>query len=228
MAKIIEVAARQSPLSRAQVTEVYLELKQYYPEVSFNTQWVLSTGDKDKTTSLRTMGKTDFFTKEVDDLLLKGECRIGIHSAKDLPDPLTTGLAIVAITKGVDSSDVLVLREGETLQSLPSGSIIATSSMRREENVRLMRNNLNFTDIRGTIGERLDKLFQREVDGVVIAKAALIRLGLHDLNEYTLPGETTPLQGQLAIVARADDNEMHEMFECISCFDNKLTPICLN
>lgn len=211
----ITVAARASPLSRVQVDEVHRELIQFHPHVVFDVQWLKTTGDKDKTTSLRNLDKTDFFTKEVDNLILTSQCRIGIHSAKDLPDPLAAGLSLVAITQGLDNSDVLVLRAEDTLESLAVTSKIATSSQRREENVRLMRDDLTFVDIRGTIGERLDKLFQGEVDGVVIAKAALIRLGLNDLNEYLIPGQTTPMQGQLAVIAHVTDHQMLELFSCI-------------
>lgn len=219
MTKIINVAARQSPLSQAQVAEVHNELLQWHPGTIFSVQWVQTTGDKDKITSLRTLDKTDFFTKEVDALLLNGECRLGIHSAKDLPEPLAPALAIVAITKGLDNSDVLVLRPGEKLEMLSKDATIATSSLRREDTVRLLRADLKFTDIRGTIGERLDTLFQGKVDGVVIAKAALIRLGLNGLNEWPLPGTTTPLQGQLAVVARADDAEMRALFSSLDTGD---------
>ncbi len=219
MKSYIEVAARQSPLSRAQVNELYSELIRWHPDVHFTLQWVLTIGDKDKTTSLRTLGKTDFFTKEVDALVLDGKCRIGIHSAKDLPDHLKPGLTIVAITKGVDSSDVLVLRPGERIESLSKEAIIATSSLRREKNVRCLREDIQFTDIRGTIGERLEKLFCGDVDGVVIAKAALIRLGLNDLNTQPIPGETTPLQGQLAVVAREEDTEIKKLMSCLDTGD---------
>ncbi len=211
----ILVAARQSPLSKVQVNEVYRELQKWHVDVNFLLNWLETTGDIDKITSLRTLDKTDFFTKEVDNLILSRECDIGIHSAKDLPDPLPLGLSIVAITKGVDSSDVLILRDDTSLDQLPPGAKIATSSARREENVRALRSDLEFVDIRGTIGERLDKLFQREVDGVVIAKAALIRLGLYELKEVAIPGTTTPLQGQLAVVARSDNKAMQELFSCI-------------
>jgi hydroxymethylbilane synthase len=148
-------------------------------------------------------------------MLLKGECRLGIHSAKDLPFPLPSGLAVICLTKGIDSSDSLVLRPGETLEGLPKGAVIATSSVRREQTVLQLRQDLSFIDLRGTIGQRLAKLDQGEADGVVVAEAALIRLGLTHLNRIRLPGETVEGQGQLAIVARAEDEEMSSLFACM-------------
>ncbi len=158
------------------------------------------------------MGKTDFFTREIDALVLNKTCRIAIHSAKDLPEHIPDGLKIVAITRGIDPSDSLVLREYDTLESLKPGSIIATSSLRREEIVKTLRNDLCFRDLRGTIHKRLELLQNGEADGVVIAEAALLRLKLSCLNRIRLPGATTEFQGQLAILARNDDEEMEALF----------------
>lgn len=207
--------ARSSPLSRVQVEEALQEIRSFYPDLDFEMTWVLTTGDKNKTVSLRTLGKDDFFTRELDQLLLSRAIRIAVHSAKDLPDPIPHGLSIVAITRGVDSRDSLVLREGETLKSLRSGSTIATSSERREDVVRGMRSDLRFIDLRGTIGERLAKLEKGEADGVVVAEAALIRLKLTHLNRIFLPGPGAPFQGRLAVLAREDDLEMHSLFSAI-------------
>lgn len=209
------VGSRESKLAQCQVWEVLKELKGFYPDISFNPIFRKSTGDLDQKTSLRTLDKTDFFTKEIDALVLSGQCRIGIHSAKDLPDPLPEGLKMVALTKGLGSSDSLVMREKDTLETLPEGAIIATSSIRREEAVTAMRPGFTFIDLRGTIEMRLKLLEQGQADGVVVAEAALIRLGLTSLNRVKIPGSTTALQGQLAIIAREGDQEMEELFSCI-------------
>lgn len=211
---LIETASRGSPLATVQIEEVLQELNRFHPSVKFYCTLIETTGDKDQKTSLRSLGKTDFFTKEIDDLLLSGFCRIGIHSAKDLPDPMPKGLLIAALTKGIDPSDSLVLHPGKNLDTLPSAPLIATSSARREEAVKQLIPHARFTDIRGTIGQRL-KALENGIDGVVIAEAALIRLGLTSLNRLKLPGETVPLQGQLAVVIRSDDTEMATLFSSI-------------
>ncbi|OGN64477.1 MAG: hydroxymethylbilane synthase [Chlamydiae bacterium RIFCSPHIGHO2_12_FULL_49_9] len=199
-----KTCARDSALSRAQVEEIAA----FFPEIEFEMIWIKTTGDLDQKTSLRALDKTDFFTRELDQMLLKKEARIAIHSAKDLPDPILDGLEIVAITEGVDPRDSLVFK------SLSDKAIIATSSARREEAVKRLGGDFRFVDIRGTIEERLKKL-EGEIDGVVVAEAALVRLKLTHLNRIFLQGETAPMQGKLAVVARQKDEEMKELFEKI-------------
>lgn len=204
----IFVGARSSPLSRAQVKEVEKELP---PEVSFEMIWMETLGDRDQKTSLRTLGKTDFFTRDLDELLLTGRIRAAIHSAKDLPDPLPEGLSVAALTKGQDPRDCLVYGS----DSMPKKPRIATSSERREESVRQLYPDAIFLDLRGPIHKRLEILERGEADGVVLAEAALIRLGLTHLKREILPGETVPLQGKLAILIREDDDEMRLLFRSL-------------
>jgi hydroxymethylbilane synthase len=206
------VGARNSALSRAQVDEVYRELIAFHPDVRFTLCLTESFGDKNKMISLRDLGKSDFFTKEIDEMLLSGACRIAIHSAKDLPEPLTHGLMCIALTRGVDPSDSLVLRKGEQLKR---GAKIGTSSIRREENLKMLESTLQCVDIRGTIDERLQLLESGAIDGLVVATAALIRLNLLHLNRIVLEGQSAPLQGKLAILARNGDDEMAELFSCL-------------
>jgi hydroxymethylbilane synthase len=215
IATSIHVAARSSPLSQIQVQEVLDELRRVHPEIEFETTLVESHGDKDQATSLRAMEKTNFFTKEIDELILNESCRIGIHSAKDLPHPLPEGLSVLALTKGLDPADVLVMRPKVSIETLPEGAIIATSSERRENALRELRSDFHFVDLRGIISQRLAKLDTGEVDGVIIAEAALIRLGLTHLNRVKIPGETAEGQGQLAVVGRTEDDQMRELFTCL-------------
>lgn len=187
---MLKIGARSSPLSRAQVEEFKLEFG-----IECEVVWVKTTGDLDKVTSLRTLDKTDFFTRELDQMLMDGKIDAAVHSAKDLPDPMPKGLWVAALSKGVDSRDSLVIKREPV-------RVVATSSVRREESVRQLYPDCRFVDVRGTIQERLEK----DVDGVVIAEAALIRLQLTHLKRVFLPGETVPLQGKLAIVCRQGES----------------------
>lgn len=202
--------ARGSPLSRAQFDEVSKDPR--LSHVCLKPVWVETMGDKDKKTSLRDLGNTDFFTKELDEMVLQKKIRFAVHSAKDLPDPLPEGLTIAAMTEGVDPRDCLVFRPHENLDSLPKNGKVGVSSVRREEMVRALREDLAFVDVRGTIGERLLLLENRFVDALAMAEAAIIRLGLHGLNRMILPGKAARHQGRLAVVIKSGDEEMLSLF----------------
>lgn len=211
----IRVASRASPLARSQVEEVLLCLQKKGIKVEFIPTFLKTVGDIDLKTPLRNVTSSDFFTREVDAKVLEGACDIAIHSAKDLPDPIPEGLEVVAITEGVDSSDSLVFRENESLDSLKKGAKIGISCERREKAVLALRSDFLCVDIRGTIEERLKKLTLQHIDGVVVAEAALIRLKLAHLNRMKLPSEVAPLQGKLAVVSRKDHREMKALFSLL-------------
>jgi len=212
----ILTGARSSKLSRAQVAEIKEELFRIRPDVELEPVWADSPGDRDKETSLRNLPKNDFFTRDLDEMLRAGKVRIAVHSAKDLPDPIPKGLSLIALTRGQDPRDSLVMRTGESFERLKPDARIATSSSRREEIVKELRDDLLFIDLRGTIEERLKKLETGEADAVVVAEAALIRLKLTGLNRMILPKETAPLQGRLAVLARAGDEEMEQLFHALN------------
>jgi hydroxymethylbilane synthase len=211
----IKIAARDSLLSRVQVQEVFVELQRFFPDLHFETFFMKTTGDLNLQTSLLGLEKTDFFTQELDSAVLTHKCDVAIHSAKDLPQPLPIGLKIYAITQGVDPSDVLVLREGETLSTLPRQAKIGTSSLRRIETVKALLKECKPIDIRGAVEQRLALLLNGEVDAVVVAEAALIRLKLTHLNRYILQGEVSAMQGRLAVVGRENNPLLDHMFQSI-------------
>jgi len=203
----IAAGARSSPLSRAQ----FREIEALFPQFQWEPVWMKTTGDLDKTTSLRSLDRTDFFTKELDAMLLQGVIRVAIHSAKDLPEPMPEGLVVAFLTEGIDPRDSLVLRD-----SVPS--VVATSSERREALVHAVWPECRFVDLRGTIEERLSLLepgHPQGVDGVVVAEAALIRLGLTDLKRHVFPEAISSLQGKLAIVARERDVEIRRLLKAL-------------
>lgn len=212
---IIKVVARDSLLSQRQVEEVQRELYEHHPHVVFEVTLMKAIGDLQLDVSLMGQEKTNFFTKELDEYVLQGFADVGIHSAKDLPEPLPPGLKIYALTQGVDPSDSLVFSENCNLHNLPYNAKIGTSSQRRIESLRKLRADIIPVDIRGPIGQRLALLKQGVLDGVVIAEAALIRLGLTHLNRIKLVGEVSPWQGRLAIVGKEDNSLLKQLFKSL-------------
>ncbi|MBS0635765.1 MAG: hydroxymethylbilane synthase [Verrucomicrobia bacterium] len=206
----VKVAARSSNLSQKQVWEVLRELQAFHPHVTFEPVFLKTTGDHDLKTSLRNMDASDFFTKEIDDLVLTGVVQVGLHSAKDLPNPLPDGLSMAALTVGLDPSDSLVMSPTFTGKGK-----IATSSIRREETIRALYPEAECVDIRGTIEQRVGYIERGEIEGLVVAECALVRLGLTSLTRKRLPEPYAKHQGQLAVIARKDDHEMHALFSCI-------------
>ena len=220
MEKIV-MAARASRLSQKQVEEVLCALKPHAPHVDIELFFVKTYGDLHLDLSLRELDKTDIFTREIDAHLLQKTCRIAVHSAKDLPEPLPKGLTCIAITKGQTAVDALVLLEGQTLEGLALGAWIGSSSKRRDQIVQSLRPDLRCKDVRGTIEKRLELLDKREIEGLVVAEAALVRLGLTGCNRIILPGKTAPLQGKLAILAREGDDEMKRLFRPLDTRDSQ-------
>ncbi len=211
MAKIYRVGTRSSPLALKQTGEVLNALREFYPAIDAQIVCIDTNGDRDKSTPISDIEGSDFFTKEIDEAVLRKDIDFAVHSAKDLPDSPREGLITAAITKGIDSHDVLVSKKGLRLDELPRGATIGTSSKRRKEGLKKFRPDFNVVDIRGNIGERLAKLDSSDLDGIVTAGCALLRLGLENRITQKIPFEIIephPLQGALAIVARREDRDL--------------------
>lgn len=177
---------------------------------------ILTMGDKDKITPLDKVKIPDFFTREIDSALLSGEIDLAVHSSKDLADTLTDGLAVIFETKSLSPYDALVSRGNFKLNELSRGSRIGISSQRRKEQIKKLRADLTIVDIRGNIKERLHLIDEGKVDAVVLAHAALIRLGLEAMSAEVFSLElfpTHPKQGKLAVVSRKNDKDIIRLFK---------------
>lgn len=200
---MLRVGTRPSPLAIKQVDE----LKKIFPQVGFSAAVIPTTGDKDKITPLTSVEEADFFTREIDEALLRGEIDIALHSSKDLPDKLNRGLRVVLETRSISPFDALVSRGRLKLSQLPCSTRVGASSRRRKEQIRELRQDLVLVDVRGNIGERLALIDAGKIDALVVAHAALIRLGLeHMISEVFNGGNFTahPKQGSLTLVTRED------------------------
>jgi len=200
------VGTRKSPLALKQVDEIFTRLKKFYPDTEFVTVTIDTYGDKDTKTPVSDIEGTDFFTREIDQALLRGEIDIAVHSAKDLPDNLKEGIESALTTESIDPYDCLVSKSGSKLSELPPGAKIGTSSSRRKTQLKKYRKDFQIVDIRGNIEERLEKLDNSDLDAIVIAACALMRLGLKERITERLPLEILrphPLQGSLAVVIKS-------------------------
>lgn len=217
---VLKVVSRGSRLALKQIDEINYALKFHHPEILFNVRCLSTKGDQDQKTSLMSLGPTNFFTDALDQALLEGRADIAIHSAKDLPDPLPKGLSILAITCCKNNQDTLVFRKGLDLKKLPQSLKVGVSSPRRQQAITQLFKKVHCVDVRGTIEKRLSYL-EKNLDAVIIAKVALMRLGYHRLPQMDLEVQTPPLQGSLAIVARSDRLELQKLFECIDSRRNQ-------
>ncbi len=201
--KLLKIGTRPSPLAIKQVDEI----RGIFYWVEFIPVYISTCGDKDKLTSLANVKGSDFFTKEIDQALLNEEIDVALHSSKDLPDKLPKGLRVVIETKSINPFDALVSRDGSKLLELSSGSRIGTSSLRRRNQIQELRPDLEVVDIRGNIEERLALVDSGQIDALIVAQAALIRLRLEHRVCEIFTAERFPVhpeQGSLTLVSRED------------------------
>lgn len=171
MTKLI-IATRKSPLALAQAKLVAAQLRRHFPDAACELLKVVTTGDRKLEWSLEKQGGKGLFIAELEQALLRGEAHAAVHSSKDLPNELTSGLVIAGYLPREDPRDVLVLRAG-----VRTPLTIATSSPRRRLQIARMYPGAAFTEIRGNVDTRLKKIAAGAADATVLAAAGLKRLG---------------------------------------------------
>jgi len=204
----LNIASRKSRLALLQVKEAM----SFYPELTYKIIEIDSYGDKHKEVSLLDGVAADFFTREIDSALLEKKVDLAVHSAKDLPFPLPKGLELFCLQPAFDQSDCLVSCNNITLENLPPGARIGTSSEHRKKQILAIRSDLTIISIRGTIEERIAQVDNGHVDALITATCALQRLGLNKRITEILPISTHPLQGNLAIVGPGNSDELFHFF----------------
>lgn len=208
MKKNIIIGTRSSKLALWQAEHIAACLKKQYPDLTVELKHVMTTGDKILDTPLAKIGGKGLFTKELETEMLAGDIDFAVHSLKDMPTQIPEGLCLAVITKRFDSGDALVSPKYKTLNALPRGAKVGTSSLRRKAQLLHVRPDLDICDLRGNVNTRLKKLETENFAAIVLAAAGLKRLGLAELiTDIILPEICLPAvgQGALAIEARADD-----------------------
>lgn len=215
--KII-IGSRGSRLALIQAESVVARLKSNYPEKEFEIEKVVTGGDRNQNIPLDRMDSIGIFTKELEEALLNERIDLAVHSLKDMPTIMPDQLYLAAVLERSDPRDVLVTR-GERLDELRPGSRIGTGSPRRSIQLSRYLPDLEARSIRGNIDTRLKKIKSGEVDGVILAAAALIRLGWQEKITQYLTVEDflpSPGQGAIAIEMRRNDNYLQALVSRIN------------
>ena len=210
------VGARGSKLSQAQTNWVISELQKIDSSLSFEFKTITTKGDTD-TRPLFAMEQKGIFEKEIDRAVFEKEVDFAVHSLKDVPSQLDENLIIACIPKREAINDVLITRDGFDIDSIPSNSVIGSSSLRRAVQITRKRPDLNVKPVRGNIETRINKVVDGKFDGVVLAQAGITRLGTNvKLSKLSLDDfPPSPGQGALAIVCREDDSKTLEILQQI-------------
>ena len=210
------VGARGSKLSQAQTNWVISELQKIDSSLSFEFKTITTKGDTD-TRPLFAMEQKGIFEKEIDRAVFEKEVDFAVHSLKDVPSQLDENLIIACIPKREAINDVLITRDGFDIDSIPSNSVIGSSSLRRAVQITRKRPDLNVKPVRGNIETRINKVLDGKFDGVVLAQAGITRLGTSvKLSKLSLDDfPPSPGQGALAIVCREDDSKTLEILQQI-------------
>ncbi|MCI0706601.1 MAG: hydroxymethylbilane synthase [Ignavibacteriae bacterium] len=211
------IGSRGSELARWQTDWLAGQLRRLHPTVSVEVVLIKTTGDKILDSPLSKIGGKGLFTKEIEKALLDGTIDLAVHSLKDLPTVIPEGLTIGAVTEREDVRDVFIshpAKKYSSFKSVPVHGIIATGSLRRRCQLLHHRPDLTIVDLRGNLRTRREKLSDSDWDGMILARAGLLRLGWTELiseifePEYMLPAVG---QGALGVEIRDNDKELQAL-----------------
>lgn len=206
--KKIRIATRKSPLALWQAEFVRAELERIHGNVSVELVPMTTKGDIILDTPLAKVGGKGLFVKELELAMLEDRADIAVHSMKDVPVEFPEGLGLAVICQREDPRDAFVSNQYHSIDELPKGAIVGTSSLRRQCQLRAHRPDLVINDLRGNVGSRLGKLDAGDYDAIILAAAGLIRLKLeHRIADYISETDSLPANGQgaVGIECRMDD-----------------------
>lgn len=224
----LTIATRQSPLALWQANFVKDTLEKLYPTMKVELLEMVTKGDKILDTPLAKIGGKGLFVKELENALYEKRADIAVHSLKDVPMVLPEGLTLGAYLERHAPTDAFVSNRYASLDELPDGAVLGTSSLRRECQIAHAKGSLTIKSLRGNVGTRLSKLDAGEYDAIILATSGLERLGLgerirHELDdELSLPAVG---QGALAIECRADDETILQLLAPLNHLPTRLCVI---
>ncbi|UCD71366.1 MAG: hydroxymethylbilane synthase [Syntrophobacterales bacterium] len=210
---VIRIGTRGSPLAVWQANWVQERLTQAHPRLNISLIKIKTKGDKLIDVNLEKVGGKGLFVKEIEEELLGGQIDLAVHSMKDVPVQLPKGLHIRSIPRREDPGDVLISRDHLTLEELPLGAKIGTSSLRRKAQLLSYRPDFHIVPLRGNVDTRLRKLDSMGLDGIVLAAAGVKRMRLEgSISQSISPEVCLPAigQGALGIETRIADEEVNQ------------------
>jgi hydroxymethylbilane synthase len=197
MTNTLRIATRESPLALWQAHHVADRLRGLYPDLTVTLVPMTTRGDQILDQPLAAIGGKGLFLKELEVAMLEGRADLAVHSLKDVPMQLEPGFALAGVMAREDPTDALVSVRFESLEALPQGARVGTSSLRRQVQLRALRPDLVLLDLRGNVNTRLAKLERGEYDAIVLAAAGLIRLGFANrIRQRLAPPLLLPAAGQ--------------------------------
>jgi len=209
--KTLVIATRESPLALWQANHIKARLEALYPECQVELLGMTTRGDQILDRALSKVGGKGLFIKELETALLDRRADLAVHSMKDVPADLAAEFHIAAIMERETPLDAFVSSRYASLDDMPPGTVVGTSSLRREAQIHAQYPYLGVTPLRGNLGTRLRKLDEGQYDAIVLAAAGLTRLGMGDRIRALLPDtQSLPAAGQgaLAIETLADRPEL--------------------
>ena len=216
MSHTLRIATRKSALALWQAEFVKAELERFHSDLQVELVPMVSRGDKILDVPLAKVGGKGLFVKELEHALIAGEADIAVHSMKDVPMEFPEGLGLEVICEREDPSDAFVSNNFASLAELPEGSVVGTSSLRRQCQLLASRPDLEIKFLRGNVNTRLKKLDDGEYDAIILATAGLVRLEMGDrIRERITPEEMLPAggQGAVGIECRIDDESTRELLK---------------
>lgn len=216
MTGTVRIATRQSPLALWQAEYVKSRLLQLHPDLSVELVKMVTKGDKILDTPLAKVGGKGLFVKELETGMLEGEADIAVHSMKDVPVEFPEGLMLAVICEREDPRDAFVSNTIASIEVLPQGAVVGTSSLRRQCQLRAWRPDLEIRDLRGNVNTRLNKLDNGDYDAIILASAGLIRLGFQDRIKHPIDTSVSlPAigQGAVGIECRVNDERILSLIE---------------
>jgi hydroxymethylbilane synthase len=213
----LRIGTRGSQLALAQANWVRQAIERLHPQLACELVTIKTSGDRFTDRPLRSIGGKGLFIKEIEEALIAGEIDCAVHSMKDLPGDLASGLVLAAVPQREDARDLFIARDGRSLSEQPSGATVGTSSLRRTAFVRRLRPDLELIELRGNVDSRLRKLDAGEVDAILLAAAGLHRLSLTRAAAQALdPLEFVPAIGQGALAIESLPGEMEQLLMPLS------------